>query len=292
MGPVFNVSKIQKTSVSWGISEAYVTLNNTGEANATLLQVFISENLWEESNYTATSNLPLTVSANTCVTVNIGNFNYTEGKVYKFRFVCDDGESTFLEQAPTSSSDYFFLSGVGWEEGGIDLYLSCVTSKTKITLFQCYLNSTEVTAVTNLPISVKASQIGIVKINSAYLYDATYMVEVKAASQSFSFTIVSPPSVFTFESADVDSTNDWILFTVAPHKNMVVQKIELSFDNETFIDVTAHSSAVIEPSLRAGQTSFLYILFPNELDTKILDEKNYYVCLTMTNKEKYCCKLG
>jgi hypothetical protein len=67
---------------------------------------------------------------------------------------------------------------------------------------------------------------------------------------------------------------------------MVVQKIELSFDNETFIDVTAHSSAVIEPSLRAGQTSFLYILFPNELDTKILDELDYYVCLTMTNEEE------
>ena len=131
-----------------------------------------------------------------------------------------------------------------------------------------------------------------VKINFAYVYNATYVVEVKATSQSFNFTITSPPAVFTFESVDVDSTNNWILFTVAPHKNTVVQKIELSFDNETFIDVTAHSSAVTEPSLRAGQTSFLYILFPNELDTKILDEKNYYVCLTMTNKEKYYCKLG
>jgi hypothetical protein len=132
---------------------------------------------------------------------------------------------------------------------------------------------------------------GILKINFAYLYDATYVVEVKAATKSFDFVITSPPSVFTFTGADVDSTNNWIFFTVTPHKNRVVQNIELSFNNETFVDVTAHSSAVIEPSLEAGQTSVLYILFPNELATRILSENDYYVCLTMTNGEKYYCKL-
>lgn len=288
--PTPEVSKFQKTAVAWGERTVNVTFNNTGQSSATLLQVLISENFVDDVNYTSASNLPLTAEANACVTVSI-DFNYTEGELYRFRFVCTDGEAEFLEAAPTSASDSLLLIGASWRDNGFDLYLGCITQKSELTLLQCLLNSTDVTALTNLPISLKSGRIGILKVNTAYERDAVYAVEVRSATRGFNFTVTAPPAALTLRGADVDEANNWIIFMVVSDRNLVVERLELSADNETFVDVTGHSSIVAEPFLRTGQTSVLYIMFPNEFADRVSDEGAYYARLTATDGEMYYLKL-
>lgn len=267
-------------------------MKNTNPINTTtLLKVFISEGFAEEVDYTGSSNLPLAVGPGERVNVTI-NFGYSEDKTYRFRFVCDDGEVEFYEYSPQSYLDSITLVGVGWERASIYIYLGCMTSKPSLTITRCLLNSTDVTSFTNLPISVRPGHLAILKIAIDYQRNAFYAVEVQTKSRSFNFTIASPPAAFTFGSADIDPDNNWITFTVVAHENLIVQSVELSLDNETFVDVTDSSSVPISPLLRAGQVSFLYIMFPNGLATRVSSEDHYYVRLTMTNGEAYVHELG
>jgi len=68
---------------------------------------------------------------------------------------------------------------------------------------------------------------------------------------------------------------------------MTVEKVEISTDNQTFVDITGNTTAAVNPVLSTLGTNSFYIDFPNAVAGKVSDHPTYYIILTMTDGKQY-----
>jgi len=283
--PNENTSHFRFSSSAWGDGTASILGTNHGNESLIIQQIYIGHDVNTLENFTAQSNLPLTVNREEEAMVT-ATFNFTRGVKYTFRLVCSDGLLTFDGFAPSVAPAALILQSIYWRETSIIFVIGNQGEET-LNVTRFFINATDVSWKTNLPLFLNSSEGGVLRVNYGYEYDVAYTFLFMCNIGNVEISALSPVSAFNVSEAKADVANNWLTLVVETPHDEYISSVWLSADNQTFVDITENSTAMFEPALRAGASNTFIIYFPNTFAIRASDRFTYYAHFTMISGREY-----
>jgi hypothetical protein len=260
-----------------------IPVSNIGNAALTISQILING-----SDYTQHSNLPLSLNPQGQGVVSV-NFAYAYDTTYNFTLVYDGHSESSVSLSPSAPPPAQLITdawSVEWTKERVTIPLRNVGG-TACTVNRVLVNGTDLTQNSNLPFSLSSSEQKPVEINFTYEFSAFYTFTFTFDGRDAAVTLESPPPPFRVAEIAVGPLDDWICLEIVVTETMTVRKVEISTNNQTFVDITENTTVPLYPNLSTLGTNPFYIDFPNAVAGKVSDHPTYYIILTMTDGKQY-----
>jgi len=281
--PPDNQSQLIVYSAVWQDRSVQIPVSNVGDVSLTISQILING-----SDYTQHSNLPLSLNPYGQGLVST-NFAYAYDTTYNFTLVYDGHSESSVSESPSAPLPAQLIIdawSVEWTKEGVKIPLRNVGG-TACTINRVLVNGTDQTQNSNLPFSLAPSEQKPAEINFAYEFGAFYTFTFTFDGRDAAVTLESPPPPFRVAEIVVGPLDDWIGLEIVVTETMTVRKVEISTNNQTFVDVTGNTTAAVNPALGTLGTNPFYIDFPNAVAGKVSDHPTYYIIITMTDGKQY-----
>jgi hypothetical protein len=278
-------SALTFSAITWGDNAVTISALNSGNSTVEAQQIYIQQASGAWTNFTAHSSLPLAVNAGENATIHV-SFSYSTVVNYGFNITCSDGFLAFNGYASSVTTTSLLVGDIYWRENRI-IFAVVNEGSVSLNITRLAVNSTDYTGETNLPMHLDAGEGGTVFLTGPYEYDASYTFTFTCSTGSIETSVSGPVSTFQVRAVIADTVNNWLELAVDTPRDGTVKQVELSFDNVTFVDVTANTTAVFDPALRAGTDNGFFIYFPNSRGTTVSPLATYYARFTMEDGSEY-----